>query len=275
MGYKTLVPPKDLKINFSPSPKQFELWKALQPECHICGGEIKNVYIGTDDHGNKQYVPECSSCGNRNIPQMILGGGAAGGGKAQPYSAKILTPEGWITMGDVKIGTVVSTPDGKTAKVIAIHEQGMKKVNKVITSDGCSTECCDDHLWKVYYKKRDRAWVRGGFDERIMDTATIRKRLRNGNLAFLPVVTEQEFGDKFDNYMTAYSWGYYIRNIMPDPNNFKRSNRTEIPQELVISSLEDRKNFLRGLLKEVIIRSTGKYEFMSRSEIRQSVTGYP
>ena len=266
MGYKTLVPPKDLKINFSPSPKQFELWKALQPECHICGGEIKNVYIGTDDHGNKQYVPECSSCGNRNIPQMILGGGAAGGGKAQPYSAKILTPEGWITMGDVKIGTVVSTPDGKTAKVIAIHEQGMKKVNKVITSDGCSTECCDDHLWKVYYKKRDRAWVRGGFDERIMDTATIRKRLRNGNLAFLPVVTEQEFGDKFDNYMTAYSWGYYIRNIMPDPNNFKRSNRTEIPQELVISSLEDRKNFLRGLLKEVIIRSTGKYEFMSRSE---------
>ena len=136
MGYKTLVPPKDLKINFSPSPKQFELWKALQPECHICGGEIKNVYIGTDDHGNKQYVPECSSCGNRNIPQMILGGGAAGGGKAQPYSAKILTPEGWITMGDVKIGTVVSTPDGKTAKVIAIHEQGIKNVNKVNNKEG-------------------------------------------------------------------------------------------------------------------------------------------
>ena len=66
--------------------------------------------------------------------------------------------------------------------------------------------------------------------------------------------------------MTAYSWGYYIRNIMPDPNNFKRSNHTEIPQDLVTSSLEDRKNFLKGLLKEVNIKNNGKYEFMSRSE---------
>ena len=75
--------------------------------------------------------------------------------------------------------------------------------------------------------------------------ATIKKRLRHGNIAFVPTVIEQEFGGKFDNYMTAYSWGYYIRNIMPDPNNFKRSNHTEIPQDLVTSSLEDRKNFLR------------------------------
>ena len=81
--------------------------------------------------------------------------------------------------------------------------------------------------------------------------ATIKKRLRHGNIAFVPTVIEQEFGGKFDNYMTAYSWGYYIRNIMPDPNNFKRSNHTEIPQDLVTSSLEDRKNFLKGLLKEV------------------------
>ena len=96
--------------------------------------------------------------------------------------------------------------------------------------------------------------------------ATIKKRLRHGNIAFVPTVIEQEFGGKFDNYMTAYSWGYYIRNIMPDPNNFKRSNHTEIPQDLVTSSLEDRKNFLKGLLKEVNIKNNGKYEFMSRSE---------
>ena len=113
----------------------------------------------------------------------------------------------------------------------------------MITNDGCSTECCDDHLWKVYYKKRDKTWIKGGYDERIMDTATIRKRLKHGNLAFIPTVNELEFGGKFDNYMTAYSWGYYIRNIMPDPNNFKRSNHTEIPQDLVTSSLEDRKKF--------------------------------
>ena len=33
--------------------------------------------------------------------------------------------------------------------------------------------------------------------------ATIKKRLRHGNIAFVPTVIEQEFGGKFDNYMTA------------------------------------------------------------------------
>lgn len=54
----------------------------MQPECADCGGEIKNVFVGVDIRGNRQFVPECSCCGTRNIPQMILGGGAAGGGKS-------------------------------------------------------------------------------------------------------------------------------------------------------------------------------------------------
>lgn len=31
---------------------------------------------------NPQYKPVCESCGNTNLPQIILGGGAAGGGKS-------------------------------------------------------------------------------------------------------------------------------------------------------------------------------------------------
>lgn len=82
MAVKKLSKPKNLKIDFKPSAKQYELWKCLQPECPECGGQVKSVFTGIDTHGNRQFVPECSGCHSRNIPQMILGGGAAGGGKS-------------------------------------------------------------------------------------------------------------------------------------------------------------------------------------------------
>ena len=81
MASKKLIAPESLNIEFAPSPKQFELWKLLQPECHICGGEIQQKLIGLDRMGNQQYHPFCAHCGNENIPQLILGGGSAGGGK--------------------------------------------------------------------------------------------------------------------------------------------------------------------------------------------------
>lgn len=78
MASKKLVPPKNLHIDFKPSPKQYELWKLLQPECPVCGGEIEQKLIGYDANHNPKYKPHCIKCGNPNIPQLILGGGAAG-----------------------------------------------------------------------------------------------------------------------------------------------------------------------------------------------------
>lgn len=248
MGYRTLVPPTNLHIDFSPSPKQYELWKALQPECHLCGGEIKNVYIGDDDKGNKRYMPECSSCGNRNIPQMILGGGAAGGGKAQPLSSKILTPNGWITMGDVQIGTEVSTPNGKTSKVIAIHEQGIKPINQIVTNDGCITYCCDDHLWGVYIKSRGGAFISGRYHYKVVDTKKLQSLIKQGNLCYIPVVEKQEFGKKFNGDIDPFSYGSYIA----ERETWHHSKRTDtvlnyVPEGIVNGTIEDRLSFINGL----------------------------
>lgn len=83
MAINNLKPPTGLNINFKPSPKQYELWKLLQPDyCPKCGGHIVQVEVGKDAAGNTQYKPQCSNCGNQNLAQLILGGGAAGGGKS-------------------------------------------------------------------------------------------------------------------------------------------------------------------------------------------------
>lgn len=83
-----------------------------------------------------------------NAPYTRIGfGGPKGGGKAQPLDAKVMTPYGWRQMGDLKVGSKISNPDGTTQRVIQVHPQGEKDIYRVTFSDGASTEVCADHLW--------------------------------------------------------------------------------------------------------------------------------
>jgi phosphate starvation-inducible protein PhoH len=79
----------------------------------------------------------------------IIAYGAAGTGKAQPLYSKILTPNGWITMGQVKIGDYVLTPTGKKTKVCGVFPQGKKHIYEVVFHDGSKTKCCLEHLWEI------------------------------------------------------------------------------------------------------------------------------
>jgi len=70
-------------------------------------------------------------------------------GKAQPLDAGILTPHGWKSMGDMKVGAEITGVDGKTHHVTGVFPQGLREVYKVTFSDGSFTHCCADHLWDV------------------------------------------------------------------------------------------------------------------------------
>ncbi len=87
-------------------------------------------------------------------PHLWLTGGA-GSGKAQPHSAKVLTPAGWTTMGAVRIGDVVSTPDNGVARIRGLYPQGVQPVYKLTFADGRTARATGDHLWKVRVK---HAW---------------------------------------------------------------------------------------------------------------------
>lgn len=70
-------------------------------------------------------------------------------GKASPLYSKVLTPNGFIEMGEVKVGTKVISGDGSACNVIGVYPQGIKDVFRIVFSDGTSAECCKEHLWKV------------------------------------------------------------------------------------------------------------------------------
>jgi len=88
---------------------------------------------------------------------ILLVDAKAGTGKEQPLTSKILTPSGWTTMGEIRAGDKVCTPNKGINTVIAIHPQGIKDVYRVTFSDGTDTECGLNHLWKIgtpYYKPK-------------------------------------------------------------------------------------------------------------------------
>lgn len=96
--------------------------------------------------------------------------GPAGVGKAQPLTSKIMIPNGYKTMGDMKIGEEISTPDGNTSRVIGVFPQGLKEIFKITFYDGTSTKCCGEHLWKV-------GNIVDGWKDRVVDTNFIKENM--------------------------------------------------------------------------------------------------
>lgn len=82
-----------------------------------------------------------------------------GAGKAQPISSNILTPNGWIKMGDIKIGDNVIGWEGTPVPVSGVFPQGLKDIYKVTLEDGRSCMCTAEHLWRVYNKVTENWYV--------------------------------------------------------------------------------------------------------------------
>ncbi|HEX7190776.1 MAG TPA: replicative DNA helicase [Thermoanaerobaculia bacterium] len=76
-------------------------------------------------------------------------------GKAQPLDAKVLTRRGFVCMGSLKVGDELASIDGAPSRVAGIFPQGEKELYRVTFSDGRSTECCREHLWRVTYRTWD------------------------------------------------------------------------------------------------------------------------
>ncbi len=144
---------------------------------------------------------------------VVLVVGAPGSGKMQPLDAKVLTPRGWVTMGDIKVGMEVVGSGGKPTKVVAVHPHGRLPVYKVRTSDGGETRCGLDHLWTTR-TRNDRRQDRSGkakTTEEIARTVTLERGKRlNHSIPFVgPVFYDNEFAES-PLPLEPYALGVYL-----------------------------------------------------------------
>ena len=95
----------------------------------------------------------CSSTlSNRNF--LFIG--PAGCGKAQPLYSQILTPDGFIAMRDVQIGTKVYTHQGHLASVTGVYPQGVRDIYEITLQDRTKIRVADNHLNFVYRYNEDK-----------------------------------------------------------------------------------------------------------------------
>lgn len=145
---------------------------------------------------------------NSGIHEVIVTG-AMGIGKAQPLTARVLTPTGWRAMGDVQVGDVLVNPEGGTTRVVGVHPQGVKPVYRVTFSDGAETECCDDHLWEVQTPSQR---YRSGASQ-VLALKDMRERLHDpsGNRRFfVPMVAPVEMAPSAPLPMDPYALGVLL-----------------------------------------------------------------
>jgi len=65
----------------------------------------------------------------------------------QPLWSKVLTPTGFVTMGEVVPGMEVCGTNGSIQTVLGVFPKGQKEICKVYFSEQRIVECCEDHLW--------------------------------------------------------------------------------------------------------------------------------
>ena len=148
----------------------------------------------------------------RSNVDFVVGGGSMGGGKENPTYTPILTPNGWVKMGELSIGDFVNTPFGSPARVLEIYEHKNKDIYEVETFDGRKSHCGIEHLWSFRTKKQLQKYRNHrDFSKNLTteDTSSIISRMENGQEIYLPIPKPQKFGEK-DFVIPPYVLGVLI-----------------------------------------------------------------
>lgn len=97
-----------------------------------------------------------------------------GVGKAQPLTSKVLTPNGFTYMGNLKVGDQVISGENRVCNVTGIYPQGVKPVYEIEFDDGSKALSTDEHLWKVQTRD-DRSKGRNAY--RVIELGDMMKNL--------------------------------------------------------------------------------------------------
>jgi len=161
---------------------------------------------------------------NKTFKNCLLFCGGAGTGKAQPLYSKVLTPNGFITMGDVEVGTEVITDKGNIAKVSGVYPQGIRPIYRITLQDRTYIDVSDEHL-NVVYRYNQHKKVREDF---VLTTKELLTLFQDSSEKLrIDVPKALDFGNNKDLPIDPYLLGALIGDGSLSPGNFAFSNMEE------------------------------------------------
>lgn len=132
-----------------------------------------------------------------------------GTGKGSRLDADVLTPDGFVKMRDIKVGSKVIAGNGNVAVVQGVFPLGKKPTYRFTMDDGSYTDVSDDHLWTV--QTRDD---RKNGKYRTVSTMDIIKNVRvengkrlNYSLDYVPRIEFPEKDLPIDPYLLGVILG--------------------------------------------------------------------
>ncbi|KWV32241.1 phosphate starvation-inducible protein PhoH [Micromonospora rifamycinica] len=149
---------------------------------------LRPLYDALHDMLDPDSIPKLMAAGTIEVAPL-----AYMRGRAQPYDARVLTPEGFQPFGSLRVGDLVIGSNGTPTPVIGIYPQGPKQVYRVTTQDGASTLCCGEHLWTVATPEDKRRGGRRTLETREMIGKEWRGHVRRYELPVVaPVQLESQ-----------------------------------------------------------------------------------
>lgn len=223
-------------------------------------------------------ICESDNITNRNF--LLIG--AAGTGKAQPLYSKVLTPNGFITMGEIKVGDSVITRTGEIADVVGVYPQGKRAIYEITLQDRTKIRVADNHLNSVYiYNQRKKRR-----EDFVLTTEELISFVNKSTYKVRIDVTDIDCWDDFDIVMDPYLVGALIGDgALAHNNSFTNSERDILDKvnsllkpwnrELIYKSNYDYRISLIGKhAKYIYTYKSNTYSYAELIDILTSM-GYP
>lgn len=163
----------------------------------------------------------------------------SGVGKALTLDSLLAGENGYLKMGDVKVGDKVYGEDGELHSVTGVFPQGTLDVWRINFSDKTSVECSEDHLWTVKIKSKSHDINHGVFTKTLKEIMETEKlKCENKWNICVSMCKPLKFSKK-TLPVDPYTFGLSIGNEEGGLKEF---------DVYKTSSIEDRKALLKGIL---------------------------
>ena len=86
----------------------------------------------------------------RHTADVVVFGGASGGGKMLSLETWMPTPNGWVQLKDIHAGQVLFGMDGQPTMVLSESQTKRTQGWRLSFDDGAVIDCCEDHLWLTF-----------------------------------------------------------------------------------------------------------------------------
>ena len=271
------------RINYRrkpPTPEEFITTEYLGPVALHTYDRVKNVF--------KEFMDPAKSYRNLILYPHI------GWGKSLYSQEKVMTPEGYRKIEDMKVGDTVVTPDCGTAKVSAVQRFPDMPIYKITFGDGRTVLAGGPHYWKAAkgYDSSHQDKEHASYSEsesehpswKIITTEEILKDIEahpdQSGEWFIPV-TEPVQHTKKDHVISPYTLGVLLsKDSIHRVSHYEsfeiykeldllglakvHSYNSFIPDEYKYDSIENRVALLQGLMDtEGSVEYEDNYSYVS------------